>query len=156
MAKTNYTKVEEALAEGMRKIEVNRLLNIADENKKPKRQPASPTTPSQSKIGEVHLKRLIFVQKEIKALQKQGRDPYTELKIDSKEIERFLKDPASLTAKDWETIKAFKEKILDYKSKLTEQATPTDSPTNENFVEQQRKKQHTKRFNINDKWIPLR
>lgn len=156
MAKTNYTKVEEALAEGMRKIEVDRLLKVADEKKKPKKPPASPSTPSPSKIEEIHLKRLIFVQKELKALQMQGKDPYKELKIDANEMEKFLNAPNALTSAEWEKVKEYKEKIINYTKQQSGEETQTESNVNQDFVEQQRKKQQTKRFNINDKWIPLR
>lgn len=156
MAKTNYTKVEEALAEGMRKMEVNRLLSIADENKKPKRQPVVPaSTPSHSQVEAIHLKRLISVVKELKALHQLGKDPYTDLKIDPQEMEKFCKDPSALSEENWKKIKTIKEQIATYKSGMPSQASSPES-ANEDLIEQQRKKQITKRFNINDKWIPLR
>lgn len=157
MAKTNFTKVEEALAEGMRKIEVNRLLDIADEtaaanNKKSK---SVQKTPPPAKVDAIHLHRLNVINNELKTLEKLGKTPYQNLRIDKEEIKRFVKDPILLTAEDWEKVALIKEQITAYKIEL-EKKTDEKEKTDDDLVNQQRKSQVTKRFNINKKWIPLR
>lgn len=154
MAKTNYTKVEEALAEGMRKIEVTRLLDIADENaaiNSGKVPPVAPTKPS--KDNAIHLKRLTTIYHDLKLLEKAGKEPYTQLKIKKEEIKNFIKDPSALNADDWNKVKMWKGLVAEYKAVVKEQQ---HEPSNEDLIKQQRKQQTTKRFNINEKWIPLR
>ena len=81
MAKTNYTKVEEALAEGMRKMSVNRLLDAADEASKSK-------TGKTVKPAEGQL--LAAVHADLKHLKKQGQDPYKKCGIDKSELKSFF------------------------------------------------------------------
>jgi len=157
MAKTNYTKVEEALAEGMRKMEVNRLLNEADENAAATSSryldPSETTKITPIKVDAIHLQRLKRINLDLKALQKTGKDPYKDLKIDKAEIKRFINDPALLTLSDWEKVKTIKELIAVYKEKV---AKKNKIATDDDLINGQVKDQKTKRFNINDKWIPLR
>lgn len=150
MAKTNYTKVEEALAEGMHKMEVNRLLDIADQK--------GDTTKDQPKklalkLDALHLQRLNTLNNELKDLQKKGKDPYAKLKIDPAEIKRLLKDPSALTPEEWAKVKTMNEQVAVFKAEI--ERKPLQN-SDDDIVKQQRKKQITKRFNVNDKWIPLR
>lgn len=149
MAKNNYTKVEEALAQGMLKIEVNRLLDIAD--KKEGRQ--NPPSSKPESVRKIHLQRLETLNHELKALEKAGKNPYAKLNIQKDEIKKYLTDPSVLTLQDWEKVKKMKEDLAQLKAEL-ERKTLENS--DDDLVKQQRKKQHTKRFNINEKWIPLR
>lgn len=150
MAKTNYTKVEEALSEGMLKIEKEKLLSAADENN-PKSKPKAPLEAKKS-IDPVLLRRLTKIDQELQLLKQNGKDPYTHLKIDPEEMKKFIADPTLLTEQDWEKIKSLKNKIADYKAALEgEESTSSD----DDLIEHQRKDQKTKRFNINKKWIPL-
>lgn len=155
MAKTNYTKVEEALAEGLRKIEVNKLLDIADENaaaKKPAQSKESAETKSESTPEQKQL--LLDIKTFLKQIQNLStEDPYQKLGIDKKQINRFVKHPEKIKAEDWEKLKGYREKIKALKDEVEKKHPPK---TDINIVEQQRKKQKTKRFNINDKWIPLK
>lgn len=162
MAKTNFTKVEEALSEGMRKIEVERLLIIADENTAANAKKSegelesgdpSEAKPVVPKVDAAHLQRLTAINHELKALDKLGEQPYARLGIDKDEIKKFMKDPAALTHDDWEKVKSIKEQIATYKQERNVPGTPG---TDDELIKQQRKSQKTKRFNINNKWIPLR
>ncbi len=185
MPKTNFTKVEEALNEGMRKIEVDRLLIIADENAaanaaasaaKPEGEQVEETQQSaegeqvenkqvesneqapKSKVDAAHLQRLTAINHELKVLQKLGEQPYIRLGIDKEEIKKYLKDPVALTSADWEKVKVIKELIAAYKQerKNPGTGTPGTPGTDDDLIVEQRKSQITKRFNINKKWIPLR
>ena len=147
MAKTNFTKVEEALTEGMRKIEVDRLLTIADEKEGKSLKKNEPT------VSAIHLQRLKKIESELQFLEKHGKDPYGKLKIEKEEIKKFLSNPSALSSKDWEKVNLIKKLITDYKAEL--ERKPAQS-TDDDLVKLQRKKQITKRFNINEKWIPLR
>ena len=140
MAKTNFTKVEEALAEGMRKIEVNKLLDIADEtaaaNSKKSKSVEKALQPT--KVDAIHLHRLNTINNELKTLEKHGKTPYQNLRIDKLEIKRFLKDPTVLTAEDWEKVALIKEQIAAYKNEL--EKTNEKEKTDDDLINQQRKR----------------
>jgi hypothetical protein len=144
MGKTNYTKVEEALAEGMRKMEVDKLLQATENSAK---------TQAGEKVDSVHLQRLKKIDLDLKTLEKQGKKPYAYFKIKPEEIKQFLKNPTLLTPQDWEKIKSIKEQITIYKGEL--EKVKLESIDDE-IITKEVKKQKTKRFNINEKWIPLR
>lgn len=151
MAKTNFTKVEEALAEGLRKISVNKLLDSADQAgaaAQPDKAIKSPEKGASTAEGQL----LAAVHVELKHLQKLGHDPYTKLDIDRKELKKFLDNPAALSLEDWEGIKKIKAKIEAFRKELEKLPHITD----EELVKQEMKKHKTKRFNINEKWVPLR
>lgn len=149
MAKTNYTKVEEALTEGLRKIEVDKLLEIADQNAgKPQAHPLR----TKPKVNPIHRKRLMLINQELLSLEKIGKDPYRRLNIDQQEIKKFLADPASLNLENWARVKKIKEQIAIYKLELEKK---DGDSSNETLVNEQRKSHITKRFNINKKWLPL-
>lgn len=171
MAKTDFTKVEEVLAEGMRQIEVNRLLSEADENAaKNKAKVASPTANQEaSKVNAIQLQRLSTIRQDLKAFEKQGIDPYAKLQIDKEEIKKFIKNPESLASSDWDKIKIIKEKISVFKKELELNKEPlqsgfddkkeaSDVPVtiDDELINKERKTQKNKRFNINNKWLPLR
>jgi hypothetical protein len=141
MAKTNFTKVEEVLTEGMRKIEVDRLLDIADRNMGKDLPQSAP------KVTTFHLKRLSTVYHDLVNLDKQGKNPYVNLNINKEEIKKFVDNPKTLSPQDWEKIKEIKNKIEGFKSK---------EKKDEDLIEKERKSQTNKRFNVNDKWIPLK
>lgn len=148
MAKTNYTKVEEALTEGYRKMEVNKLLVAADENAAGKGKKKTDET---KKIDPLLLRRLTKIDQDLQFLEKNGKDPYGQLNIDKEEIQKFVKFPSTLIPQDWEKVKLIKEKIEEYKAALERKEAISD----DELIKEQRKEQKTKRFNVNKKWIPL-
>ena len=150
MGKTNYTKVEEALTEGMRKIEVDRLLNAADENAAANQENSGKE--SSIKIDPDNQKLLITIHHELKSLDKQGKDPYKHLTIDKAEIKKFINNSAQLTPEDWGKLKSIKEKINAYKLEIDKN---TYKSSDEDLIKSEIKIHSTKRFNINKKWIPL-
>lgn len=150
MGKTDFTKVEEALAAGLRKMEVDKLLSIADENAKEKpegkKQTGTKLSPEQSQL-------VAILKFELKQMDLSYDEICGKLKVDKKELKRLLKDTEALVAADWDKINQLKEKLSTLKS---EQEQKSSKPTDDALIEQQRKKQKTKRFNVNDKWLPLK
>lgn len=143
MPKTNFTKVEDSLTAGLRKMEVNHLLNKADEATKG------------SKSAEAKTKGQIFsaLQFELKYLLHHGEDLYEKLKINKAELEKLGNNPEAIPAKEWEMIKNLKEVVDSYKKEWDKKHP---APTDESLVEQERKKHVYKRFNTNEKWLPLK
>jgi len=142
MTKTNFTKVEEALNEGLRKMTASHLLEMADSSAK--------TGGVTSNPFQAAIKRLIALLKhDLKQLEKQDPDFYQNLGLKKPGLKKLLSDPEHLTPEDWESIKQIKEKIDQYKQK-------TPAPADEQIIQKERRKHINKRFNINEKWLPLK
>lgn len=150
MAKTNFTKVEEALAEGLRKMEVDRLLGIADEVKAMEAEGKAPSvarhTPEQKQL-------LALCKFELRRMKLTVDDLCKKLQMQKEALGKLLRDNTVLTEADWVTINKLKVTLIAARTEA-EKGKGEISP--EEFVEQQRKKQKTKRFNVNDKWLPLK
>lgn len=150
MAKANYTKVEEAFAEGLLKMEVSKLLDIADQAAQNAPAGEEKDTP---KPTSAQRQLLIVLKYEFRHLKKQGHDPHKKFNLDRKQFKKFLDDPGEITIQEWEKLKTITQQIVAFKAEL-EKAQPQVTP--EEVVEQERRKQKNKRFNVNDKWLPLR
>ncbi len=146
MAKKNYTKVEEALSDGLLKIKREALLKMADDASKQKRKSSSiPSTMTQE--DSILIK---FLQIEFKGLIKMGQNPYKLLGIKKSEFLLLTQEEKPLTKEEKEKLSVLKEKLIKCKEKLAE-----NLPSDEEIVEQQSKDQINKRFNVKDDWLPL-
>lgn len=140
MAKTNFTKVEGSLSEGLRKIDVSKLLDITE---------GAATAEQLHARGQL----LAVLQYELKVLFRQGANPYQELKIDKKELKKFTENVAGLTQQDVDKLKKMKEQVDAFKVDF---AKKNPQASDEDVVTKERRKHVNKRFNINDNWLPLR
>jgi chromosome segregation ATPase len=147
MAKTNFTKVEEALSEGLRKITVNNLLDTADAISGKK------ATVSASQDVSAQKKLLITLQHDLKQLHKQMPGIYAEINIPQTKLKEFLSHSEQISLEDWEKIKKAKKKC----DELKEKHSKLDSlPQDADLISKERRKHINKRFNINEKWLPLK
>jgi len=133
MAKTNFTKAEEALAGALQKLSVEQLLEQTSSTNKEKRS--------------VILKLL---QLELRKLQKHDAEFYKNLNFKNKELESYLAEPEKIKDEDW-------KKIVELKQKVEQKVKEIDSKSNnEDIVNAERHKHINKRFNVNEKWLPLK
>lgn len=149
MAKTNFTKVEGMLDDGLRKIMVDQLLDLADAQQEPKDKTLK-TGPA--KQNELRLKILITLQREMKILDKMKQDPYGLFNISKKKINEYIKNYEKLSDEEWGNIKETQNRVHQFRK---EQKTNFNQNNDTDLIEQQRRSHKTKRFNINDKWLPL-
>lgn len=140
MAKTNFTKAEEALVGALQKMQVEELLEKAD---------AASGKGSVSVI--VHARTLIIniIKHDLKRLHKLDKEIYKKLDIKQAEIEELMSNPSTLTKENWKKIVLVKSRLDAYIAKLPK-------VSNEQLVLEQRHKHINKRFNVNDKWLPLK
>lgn len=151
MAKTNYTKVEEMLNEGLRKMSVEHLLDMADTATQAKsnatiEKAAKPLSAEQSRLMSV-------LQHDLSHLHKQGNKPYEKLGIKKKYLKQLIENPQGLTPEEWATVKRLKDQLEEFKKDL---AMSLPNSSDEELVEKERKSHKTKRFNINKNWLPLK
>lgn len=145
MAKTNFTKVELALEEGLRKMTVSRLCELAD-------IAAGIGQSEQSEETLTKAQRLLIrrIQLDLMRLRKKDSKIYAKLKIKKSELTKKLEDPESLTKDDWKELKALRKKTKT----MIETYYPKSS--NEKLIEHEQERHVTKRFNVNEKWLPLK
>jgi hypothetical protein len=154
MAKTNYSKVEGSFDDGLRKIMVGKLLEEADANQG---KGAIPTVITEQK------NILLALHHELRYLQKLGLEPYKKLGILRKKMAKWIEHPETVTEEEWKAIKKFKEgadklrAISVAKKPLPayDKEDQVEEGPNDTLVNTERKKSVYKRFNINDKWLPL-
>lgn len=141
MPKTNFTKVEEALVKGLDRQAVEQLLRATGKAGKD-------SVPSELRLLLRHL------QHDLRWLLKQDKEIATKLEATQGEILRFIQaNPPELTPNDWKRVHALQEHCTIQKAEVEKaQATATD----ESLVRKERRKHINKRFNINDKWLPLK
>lgn len=145
MAKTNFTKVEDALSEGLRRMTVSGLLGMA-------------TTASQigtpqhsSALSAAHQKRLLAAASfEVKYCKDEQL--FAACGLSKHDLKKLLDNPAGLSPDEWAALKTFRENVDAYK-KAHAANSPADA--DEKLVEVQRKKHINKRYNTKEQWLPL-
>lgn len=139
MSKTNFIRVEEALANILEQMKVENLLTRVDAITGKTKEPVS-----KKKVQIVHM-----LQRQLTYLHKRDTEIYKKLKIKRRDLERILEHISDLTEEEWNKLLEFKEKIDAYMKAL-------NSETDEQIVNSERHKHINKRFNVSEKWLPLK
>lgn len=147
MSKTNFSKVEKALEEGILKLTSEQLLLLADEASMGKG-----TKKQELPTPEMRGAFLMLMDREMLKLHKQDAALYKKIGFTRQNLRKLIANPALLTPQDWKKIKDVKERIEAYKKELAAKVPPVKD---EDIVEQERIKHINKRFNTNEKWLPL-
>lgn len=145
MAKTNFMKVEDAFEEERRKLQKEALLKEAD-RVAGKEIEENPQIELQKKIAterKILIRALYHDLKEIDEVDFEEK-----IKVPKDKLELLLQKGLNLSEKDYENLKKMKKKIDNYKN--------ADMDFDDKLVQQERKKHINKRFNVRDKWIPLK
>lgn len=145
MAKTNFTKVEEVLEQGLRKYTVDHLLEEADAAAAQGRPPSEATAKvSLTKEQEKLVRSLQFM---LKRFPKKDHELYSFLAIKRSELKKLVENPKNRTENDWALLKQIKQKADQFKT--------GPQQTDETLIESERKDHINRRYNINKKWLPL-
>jgi hypothetical protein len=151
MAKTNFTKVEEILNEGLRKISAEQLLELADAA--PPLQPAERDKAARSVGLRAQHRALLTLTRDLKRLQKLGKEPYKALGVSKEYLKNLLGLERELTTEELEKVSVIKKDLQKFKEEL--KAKPP-KVSDDAIVEEQIKEHKNKRFNIRKEWLPLR
>jgi hypothetical protein len=146
MPKTNFSKVEEALAEGLKKISIEQYLAAAPSAKELAAAPLREMCATRKRL-------LRLLSTELDYLHKKGHPIYEKFKIEKEWIAQLLEKPESISTEEWEKVVQLKASLTEFKAGLD--SRPPEE-INEELVKKQAKKHLTKRFNVNDKWLPLK
>jgi hypothetical protein len=139
MGKTNYTKVENILEHGLRKLLAYNLLKEVEEKG--------------GKIAEATGEEVVrSITHELKALKKLDPKVYRNVGIEPKQVEVLIENQENLSENELDLAKKLLQKIRQYKREFLEKNPP---PSDEELIELQKKRHVTKRHNVNEKWLPL-
>lgn len=141
MGKTNFTKVEEALREGLDKLQRDKLLQQADEAQL--KHKTKKTTDNQ--LVEV-------IRRDLNQIKKKDKKFLKELGFTKNEIKALLDKEGDHSLEELKQLGSLEEKIAAYKQAL--KSRRVQEPDDE-IVEREKKHHINKRFNVNDDWLPL-
>lgn len=144
MAKTNFTKVEEALNEGLLKMNISGLLDKAP-------AVSGEGTPPISR-KEAAARREILAALRFDVKHSKAAEFFAAGGMTRPELKALLDNPLDITAEGWSKLAAFREKTEAYRKEVLAKL-PNDA--NEKLVEEQRKKHINKRYNTKEQWLPL-
>lgn len=146
MAKVDYTKTEQLLQEGLLKMSIAHLLHLAD---------VASTVGKRRKnnlINEETISALKKLEHDLLIIKTKDPELFAKLGISDEDLHHLFDSPMGLSPKDWQKLRELFNKTNEIKADLKSHHKVL---SNEEIVTAQRKKQKTKRFNVNDKWIPL-
>lgn len=147
MGKTNFTKVEESLAQGLHKMEVERLLSEAD---KASGKPPPPKKDTGLELPEEKKKLIKDLELNIARLKAKESKIFEKLKVKRSTVERFTHNPLKLSEEDWKHAAI----LLKRTENLLKEMMPEKA--DDKLVEDEQSRHLNKRFNVNEKWLPLK
>lgn len=145
MSKTNFSKVESALEEGLRQITIKKLFKLADEA-----SGIDPTTKLETdSVLTLEQKRLLrALELNLERLQSKETGIFSKLGIKKSAFKVLLAIPSE--PKNWEVL----QEIYTRSKELIKKHFPT--LTDEAQIEKELDRHINKRFNVNEKWLPLK
>lgn len=141
MAKTDFSKAEASIADALEKMKVQELLEGAD-------AASGKANPS---VTKERLPIIHALQRDLRRIYLHDPDIYKKLHIKRSNLNKLLETATTLNDEEWQKLLTFKTKVDAYVSQM-----PPETSSNEDLVEDQRKKHINKRFNVSDKWLPLK
>jgi hypothetical protein len=143
MAKTNFSKAEESMGDALQKLTMQQLLELADIH--------AGTIEELSKRTKVRTLLIKALKYELSRLYRQNSEIYRKLKVKKSTLEKWIADAKDLSDEDWQKIILLKEQV-EAELKQSSATQPTDLQ----HVEKERRKHINKRYNVNEKWLPLK
>lgn len=134
MAKINLTKVEGALHEGLEKIRREKLEALTEN---------SNTLGKEKKEMQI----LLVLVNQLRHLFKENLEDYKAVGMTIKEVEELLKKKEPLNKEVQNRLLHAKKMIKKIKAKNTKES--------QELVDMERRRHINKRFNVNEKWLPL-
>lgn len=145
MAKTDYSKAEDAFDDRLHKMKVNELLKLADQ--------AAGKEGLTEGIHPQFGQMLSLIEHDLKWMQKKDPGIYKKLQIKKDELTAlYAKIQAKILLSNDERrrIAEMLKKVAKHKLEFF------PASDQENQIEAERKKHINKRFNVSEKWLPLK
>jgi hypothetical protein len=154
--KNNFGKAEEALERQLKKMEIDALHRLADASQQvgqPElRNIIEKSVLAASKIAAKRKALLHFVK--TNSDRYGSKELYERAELPEQELKAFLlKSFQEILPEQWRQLERVKEELLQAKAAY-EQLHPEKSDAS--IVDKERQKHINKRYNVNDKWLPLK
>lgn len=149
MAKINFSKAEQAIADALQKRMVDQLLEIADQTSG---NSFSPDTLKDIELAKQTKERSLILYAlycDLRRLFRVDPEIYHKVGMKKKQLEKLMTDLVHITPQDWQRVIAVKEQVDIYMNQLAA------SRTNEQLLKEQQHKSVNQRFNVSKRWIPL-
>lgn len=140
MTKTNFTKVDDALAKALFKMSIDKLLESTDSKKED----------AQQIVLQVHTRMAKSIARRLNFFSKKDPVFYNKINYDKEQLRQILQKPHQFSEDDLKFLEKLMEKLEDFRR--SEKYPDLDDET---LIELERKKHINKRFNTNEKWLPL-
>jgi hypothetical protein len=144
MGKTNFTKVEKALEDGLIKMTSQQLWELAESSVQ-----SSKALPPK----EICTAILQSLERDLKKMHSKDNSLYKKIGFTRENLKKLIAHPELLTPQDWKQIQEVRIRIEKYKKDL---AASLPHLSDDAIIEQERAEHINKRFNVNKKWIPLK
>lgn len=139
MAKTNFTKVDEALSKALFNMSIQKLLEETEES--PNKEPP---------LEQIHFKMAKTIARKLNFYSKLSKNFYEKIGYPKEELRKLLKNPKDFTEENLKTLEDLVAKITEFKQ--SENFPEVDDET---IISQERTKHINKRFNTDEQWLPL-
>lgn len=144
MGKINFSKVEESLGKGIDKLVIKKIVDSTD-SKIQEKKLAEASRLERKKIA-------IYLIAEFKRLHKNDERLYSKLGTTLANLKKMLESPLKLSDDEWKAVLKLKDKLEAYKKAY---AKVIKQENIEETVQSERDKQADRRFNIQEKWLPV-
>lgn len=146
MPKINFGKVEEQLVAGLRKMQVQKLLEEAKQAQERGQLAALPAEEPKAKAEPVAV--VADKQATKQKLQSAVKSNLERLlkKADNKPL---VENPGEVNAEEWQSLKKMSKELKE------EEKAASEPDKNEALLAEQQKRSLNKRFNVQEKWLPL-
>lgn len=156
MAKTNFSKVEGSLKSGLEKMQRETLGKLADIAQKATRPELKNILEKAAKAASKAVLEkkatLHIIKKCIRDLSLKN-DFYEFIGIERVDLQGLVGRATELSSEEWRKLTEIKKKIALYKDEQRKKHPELDD---EQIIVNERKRHINKRFNVREKWLPLK
>jgi len=156
MAKTNFSKVEDSLKAGLEKMQresLGKLADIAQKATKPELKAILEKSVKAASKAILEKKGTLHIIKQSLRNLSLKTEFYEFIGIAKSDLATLLNRSTELTTEEWKTLNDVKKKIKSYKEELKKKHPELND---EELITKERKKHINKRFNVREKWLPIK
>ena len=158
MGKVNFTRVEDALTEGIRKMQMSKLWGQA-------KAAAEAAVLDSQKTPELLVKEdegdklkalakmLVHLQRDLVRIHKWDENVYQKMGTSAEEMKLLVKRKEQLSVQERSKIQRIQAKVIRYAEKYNQSSSQL---SDERLIEGERVAHINKRMNVRKTWLPLK
>lgn len=155
MSKIDFSKVEHLLEVSLAQVEIKNLGKLADIAQKIGRPEMRQMIEKSAKAASKNQTDKLSLLHVLRQTLKKHKNPsfYESLAIPLEKLKNLLEKSSDLKVEEWALLQELRLKVNALKA---EDLGTHPEKADDSIVEQERKKHINKRFNVRDKWLPLK